>query len=319
MAIGIALLVYLGTSGAIQWSRLAGLLQNWPLSLAALLILIADVAVISWRLKVLLEPAGFHLTLPASFRLSQIGIFFNSCLPGSTGGDLIKIYYATEGNKGRRLEVATIILFDRAVGMFGFMVLPLLLAPFFPELTAASRGIRFLLWTATVVALAMVAGTLLAWSVRLRNSAAVKWILTRVPLSKFIERLYDAIHSFRLHKLTVLNAVLLSLLAHLLAGSVAMLAALAMFPQQFAWKMSVVIPLGFTANALPFTPGGLGVGEAAFEKLFSMAGIQGGAEALLGWRMLTFVMSLLGLAFYLQGRQRFIHDMEVMQEASETP
>jgi uncharacterized membrane protein YbhN (UPF0104 family) len=83
--------------------------------------------------------------------------------------------------------------------------------------------------------------------------------------------------------------------------------------------MSVLIPLGFTANALPFTPGGLGVGEAAFNKLFALAGLTGGAEALLGWRLLTILIGLLGLAFYLQGRKRFVHDIETMRAAESSP
>jgi uncharacterized membrane protein YbhN (UPF0104 family) len=66
--------------------------------------------------------------------------------------------------------------------------------------------------------------------------------------------------------------------------------------------------LGFLANTLPVTPGGLGVGEAAFKMLFSMAGLAGGAEVLLGWRLLMILMGLLGLAFYVQGHTRFIHE-----------
>ena len=34
-------------------------------------------------------------------------------------------------------------------------------------------------------------------------------------------------------------------------------------------------------------------------------GLTGGAEALLGWRLLTILTGLVGLVFYLQGRKRF--------------
>ena len=34
--------------------------------------------------------------------------------------------------------------------------------------------------------------------------------------------------------------------------------------------MLLLIPIGFLANSLPVTPGGLGVGEAAMESLFRM-------------------------------------------------
>ena len=58
---------------------------------------------------------------------------------------------------------------------------------------------------------------------------------------------------------------------------------------------------------MPLTPGGLGVGEAVFDHLFALAGLAGGAETMLGWRVLMVGVSLLGLVFYLQGDRRFVH------------
>lgn len=315
--IGIALLVYLGTSGAIDWQAMRRLFTAWHLMIPALFLLLLDAGMIAWRLKVLLAPRGFHLPLGASFRLTMIGVFFNSCLPGATGGDLIKIYYAAEGNQGKRTEVATIILFDRATGMFGLMFLPLLLAPFFREMLAASAGVRTVLWAATLVSAAMVLGTLLSWWEPLARSRWLDLLFQKLPLGAYLRRVFETVHAYRANPGAVLAAVAISLAAHLMAAGVAMLSALATYPQQFAWKMSVLIPIGFTVNTLPFTPGGLGVGEAAFNKLFALAGLHGGAEALLGWRLLTILIGLMGLGFYLQGRKRFVHDVQVMEAAED--
>jgi uncharacterized membrane protein YbhN (UPF0104 family) len=70
--------------------------------------------------------------------------------------------------------------------------------------------------------------------------------------------------------------------------------------------MAVLIPLGLLANTLPVTPGGLGVGEVAFSRLFYLAGFAGGVEALLGWRLLTALTALAGWILHLQGRQDFL-------------
>jgi hypothetical protein len=40
--------------------------------------------------------------------LTPIGFFFSTFLPGSAGGDLAKLYYATRENEGHRAEVATV-------------------------------------------------------------------------------------------------------------------------------------------------------------------------------------------------------------------
>ena len=310
IALGVGLLWYLGTSGAIQWPALLGLAWAWPITLAAFLLLLVDMMVTAWRLCVLLAARGMHLSVWASTKLTLIGIFFNACLPGSTGGDLIKIYYATEGNRGRRTEVTTIILLDRAAGMFALMLWPLLVAPFFPQLLKQVPVLKTLLGGAAIVAAALLVGFLVAWSRWLKSSALLAWFFRRLPFGSYAERVYETVHAYRNHPGPILAAVGISLLAHTMSVGVTMLAIAAVNPAGATWPMAVLIPLGHLANTLPLTPGGLGVGEAAFNKLFSMAGFTGGAEGLLGWRLFTIMLGLIGLVFYLKGREKVVHQGE---------
>jgi len=307
IGIGVGLLWYLGASGAIEWRALLGMLHEWPLTLVAFLLLLVDMMVTSSRLCVLLAARGMHLSVINSTKLSLIGIFFNLCLPGSTGGDLMKIYYATEGNRGRRTEVTTIILLDRASGMFALMIWPLMAAPFFPELLARVPALKPLLAGAAIVGGVLLIAFLLAWSAWLRQSALLQWLFRRLPLGSYLERVYETVYAYRNHPGPVLASIGISLVAHTMSVGVTMLAIAAVNPAGAAWPMAVLIPLGHLANTVPLTPGGLGVGEAAFNKLFSMAGLTGGAEGLLGWRLLTVMIGLLGLWFYLQGRSKFVH------------
>jgi hypothetical protein len=48
----------------------------------------------------------------------------------------------------------------------------------------------------------------------------------------------------------------------------------------------------------------------AFGKLFESAGLSGGVEALLGWRVLTMILGLPGLIFYLRGRHELLSYQE---------
>ena len=303
--VGIGLLIYLAVSGAINWSSLRGLGSVWPVTLAALALLMADLVVSAWRLCLLMKPRGLHLSLASSTRLTLMGTFFNACLPGSTSGDMVKIYYASEGNRGRRTELTTIILLDRASGMFALMLWPLIVAPFFPQIIGSSPVLRGLLWAAAAVVTAMIAGIAIGLSSRLRTSRFLTVIFRRLPLGAYADKVFDTAHLYRRHKRILLAAVIISLGIHTMTVGVTMLIAQAI--NAFAWEMSLLIPLGFLANALPLTPGGLGIGEAAFNKLFAMAALTGGAEILLGWRVLTVLLGLAGLAFYLQGRKHFVH------------
>ena len=234
-------------------------------------------------------------------------LFFNACLPGSTGGDLVRVYYASQGNPGRRTEVITVILLDRAAGMFALLIWPLLVVPLVPQLIASNSVLQGLLGAAAIVIGVMLGCLLIAFSSRMRNSRLVAWALTTLPMGKYAERVINTIHAYRHNMKELVGAVCISLLAHTLTISVTLLVALAINPAGFAWQMAVLLPLGFLANTLPITPGGLGVGEAAFSRLFAVAGLSGGAEILLGWRMLTILMGLSGVVLYLQQRGQFIH------------
>lgn len=304
--IGVTLLVYLGTSGLIKWKSLLGLAQAWPLTLAALVGLIIAFYIAAWRLAILMAAPGLHLTLGASLRLTLIGQFFSTFLPGGTSGDMMKIYYAARGNEGRRTEVATIMLFDRAVGMFALLLFPLLLVPFFPQLVAASPALRRILLVAASIAVAMLAGFLLCLSTRVRNSRLLLWLFRKMPLGAYAERMFDAVHGFGDHPGALLGSVVISLMGHVISAGTVIILAIATGGVVRSAEVSMLVPIGFLANTLPLTPGGLGVGEAAFSRLFRLAHIATGAEALLGWRLLTTLISLPGLIYYLQGRQQFI-------------
>ena len=62
--------------------------------------------------------------------------------------------------------------------------------------------------------------------------------------------------------------------------------------------------LGMFANALPVTPGGLGVGEAAFDRLFGLLGLSGGAMLIIAWRLGMLPLGLAGGVIYLLGAGR---------------
>lgn len=300
VAIGASLIGYLVHSGAFQPAALLRLVTQWPITLMALAVLTADVAMTAWRLCLLLRPVGFVLPLGASMRLGLIGMFFSLFLPGGGGGDLVRFYYALRGNEGRRLELGTILFLDRAIGLFALLVWPLLATPFFIGLVAGQPVLQSLLGAACLAALGLAAAAALAF--RTPNGR-----LARLPFGPYLERMLATVRLYGTRKGALAAAVTVSLAAHTLAIIVMLLVARAMHPEAFDWRMSLLLPLGALANALPLTPGGLGVGEAAMNTLFALADLAGGADILLGWRLLLVVIGLAGLAFYLQGSRRLVH------------
>jgi uncharacterized protein (TIRG00374 family) len=307
IAVGVGLLAYLGFSGVIDWSALGGLATAWPLTVMAFALLLLCMVVTAWRLCVLMRPHGLELSLFASVKLTLIGVFFSLCLPGATGGDAVRFYYAASGNRGRRMEVATILVVDRAAGMFGLLAWPLLAAPLFPALVTSSPVFPALLLSAAAAVVAMVGLVIVAASPAVRRHPLLVGALGRIRFGTYLERALDTVHGYRHDMRTLAAAAGISLLAHTFAIMVVLTVSRALNPGAFSWETSLLVPLGFMANTLPLTPGGLGVGEAVFERLFSLAGLAGGAEIMLGWRVILLLVGLLGLLAYLRGTERFVH------------
>jgi uncharacterized membrane protein YbhN (UPF0104 family) len=63
--------------------------------------------------------------------------------------------------------------------------------------------------------------------------------------------------------------------------------------------LAPIFPFGILVTALPLAPGGLGVGHAAFDRLFSMVGLPGGANVFNVYVLTQLVLNLLGVFPYL--------------------
>lgn len=303
--IAVGLLIYMAVSNKIDWSTLEGLISLWPITLLAILFFLMNVVANAWRLRIILKPSGFNLSFGASTKLTMVGLFFNTSLPGATGGDMVKIYYITKGNAGKRTELTTLLLLDRAIGMFALVMWPLFVIPFFFSFVKSILPIQTLLIISGFIVVTLSVIIVFVFAKDITDFRLLSWIFRRIPFGSYAARVFKTIHDFKYNKITLLYAVLVSLLIHTLNVIVTSLVAMAVNPSGFVGSMLLVIPMGFLANALPITPGGLGVGEAAFDRLFSIAGFGGGAEVLLGWRILLIVVGMPGLFFYLQGRQAY--------------
>lgn len=319
LGIGLAIIFYLAKSGSIDWRVLSKVFTQWPFTLAAIALLLLDVALIAWRLCRLFRPLGMHLGLYQSMQLTLIGFFFSSFLPGSAGGDLARIFYAAREKTARRTEIITILIFDRAIGLLSLLLLPLIFAPMFPDLLRMVPAVRALLVAVGFLAAGMLGAFLILffkspWANQ-KNRGTHYLLLLR----KSIDRVHDTIAVYLRYPGTLLFALSISILANLSLVVVTALGVLALHPASWSIQMCMIIPIGHVANSLPLTPGGLGVGETAFDALFRMTGLLGGAEALLCWRIWRALISMLGLVSYLRGFRLKLATTEMVAAREQFP
>jgi uncharacterized membrane protein YbhN (UPF0104 family) len=134
--------------------------------------------------------------------------------------------------------------------------------------------------------------------------------MARLPLSRYLERAAHALYAFRKSKAALAKAAVLSFIGHLALLGVFIAAGRVIMPDAAPISVCLLALLGLLANALPITPGGLGVGEASFEGLFRIAGYSHGAQLILAWRAGVILLCCLGCALYIAGAQRARRDSE---------
>ncbi len=317
LLIGVGILVYLARSGQINLSSLMNLLHKWPITTAAIFFLMLDILLMSVRASLLFRNARLSLSLANSLQLNLIGFLFSTFLPGAAGGDIAKLVYATKENHGRRAEVATVLILDRLVGLFSLILLPLLFAPFFRDLLRNLSVLRRLLYFDAALAGSMLVGA----AVVMFFSPARDWLsylLHRWPgIKNLALRVLDAMAAHGKARGTLLFALILSLFANVCLIVVTGLGLYAVSPRSFSARLVLVAPMGHLVNSLPLTPGGIGVGESAFNSLFNLTGMNGGAETLLCVRVWNISVGLLGLFVYFFGLGRIVHPYEEEAESEE--
>lgn len=300
VALGVGLLYYIlsktgGWVAARQFTSITWLLP------ALVILTIFGAAIETMRLGLLLKSQDIHLSFSNGFRLVIIGGFFNFAIPGGTGGDAMKLYYLATENRGRGVELAIVLLVDRAVALFALLSLMVGLALLNWQLVLSNTPIRWLVIAGAMGMLGLLAGVIISFSTRLRKGKWYAPVMAGMPFGRLLERAFEALYTFRDHKTALLGAAIWSLVGHIGLVSMFLVMGLVLIPKSSSLITALLSLLGMLANALPITPGGLGVGEAAFDGLFSLAGYAGGAQLILAWRLGMIPISMAGGLLYIKG------------------
>jgi uncharacterized protein (TIRG00374 family) len=247
-------------------ARLAG---RAPVVAIVLLVLAAVVVLTAWRWQRLLRALDLRLPFGQAARLSWIGLFFNIAIPGATGGDVVKAFYAARV-LGAPTRAVVSVFVDRVLGLLALVLLAggaVLLAPSDPAYDTPKRLVLLCLAGALV-------GGAVVLSRRLRRALGLAALLRRLPFAHVLAEADAALRLYRKKPREVGFALLLSLGNHvgfvvaawLLAGALGM-RDLGLAP------LFVVVPLASLIGAVPLLPGGWGVGEVAYAWLLQPFGV----------------------------------------------
>jgi uncharacterized protein (TIRG00374 family) len=303
-AIAALLIGWLLSSGTLDVGALR-LFFDQPALLAADLALFAlgaGVGALRWRL--LLRLAGVHLALGRALQLQLTSVFFNAVVPGNISGDVVKsVYVARQAPPERRPSIFLIAFVDRLVAVAGLIVVALAAAlsrggsawdhPQLRELTSVVVVLAALTFAAPV-ALLMV----------LRRPRVARLTGGTTRLARIFDQLVAATRLVLARPGVLVQALALSAVVYV-AGAALFAALAAAVTRQDVSLATVtsIYPLGMLTLVAPISPSGIGVGHVAFDRLFSIVGLRGGATVFNIYLVGQIAPCLLGAIPYLALRR----------------
>ncbi len=211
----------------------------------------------TYRWWSLMRCQGLHTSMHRTFRLTMVGTFFNICMPGATGGDVMKAYYAAKGGSQRATAVVSVVI-DRAVGLVALVILGGLVGltrlddPRVANMTGA-------VWLG-LLALAVMAGVYFS---PVRRLVGFHLLLRALPGKDLLRKADRAAKAYGRSWGTVLVALLISILVHVLITLSISMAGYALGVEHDLGFMMATLPVVLLVQAVPLFPMGLGIADAA--------------------------------------------------------
>ncbi len=263
--------------------------------------------VMRWRM--VLRVHGLNLSWGRATEISLVAHFFNSFLLGSTGGDLMKAYYAARETHHKKTEAVVTVFVDRLIGFWamllfaGIMMIPNAQLLFIhPTLRAVALFVLAMLGVCTaIVVLAFWGGVSKRWpDARAR--------LRTLPKGAYLEKSLDSCRQFGQERMFVPRALGLSMLLNAFTVLQVWILSWGMHLQIPLIYLMVIVPTVVLIAALPITPSGLGVRENLFVIMLAAPSIAVPFTPALSLSLLAFAgslfWSLVGGLVYVTLRER---------------
>jgi uncharacterized membrane protein YbhN (UPF0104 family) len=248
------------------------------------------------RWQVLARPLGFNQPFQSFFVFYLIGMFFNLFAPGTVGGDVSRIYYLAQSGMqrdekvpgGATMHAAVSVLVDRIVGMAVLVWLGAVGLLLFPEYHVST--------TVRLVTFGLASGFVLA-------GLLVPLVPRLLPQDGhlLVVKLRVALSCYRAHGRAIPDAILLSVVIHLIQAWVHWVLGRALRIDIPLSYCMILYPLVGTFSAIPISLNGLGLREGGY--IFMLAVIGVGTEKGIAFGLLLFLAvaadSLIGGVVFL--------------------
>ncbi len=248
-------------------------------------------AAVRWQL--LARAFSIQVSYLRILKFFLMGEFFSLFFLGAMGGDFSRMLFLGAEEPRKKMAAVLTVLFDKITALWVLCGIGFVALMVNQPLVDANQWLKSMQWLLALPLVGVPAGfLLLRWIPATLTAAAGKFgrfeefLILRDQLSRMPVGVYA--------KIAALNALAQSFV---IINFVCCAFALGAFHVPLATFLCAV-PLGFIALALPFSIGGLGVGQFAFVELFKLYGV---TERALGGNLSTLHIAVWALFALLGG------------------
>lgn len=308
MSIVAALLGWMISTGKLSLAQMSIFYTNPRVILAGIAVwIVGPVLLGTWRWWLLLRGAGLECSYGRAVFLQLIGFFFNTAMPGAVGGDIVKAIYIVRDQatpSGKTPALLTVLL-DRIVGLIGLFTMGAFAAAVSYESMIANPVTTNLVYG---LALVFFGSCVFLGFVFVKykdgKDPFEKILSLQLPIFPTLLGIYRALRAYRERPGILFGTIGLSIVVQLMFMAFMGYIGTLMYPGAFnASLLPTIFPFGILVTAVPLAPGGLGVGHAAFDNLFSMVGLPGGANVFNIYALSQLGLNLLCFIPYLMAKK----------------
>lgn len=306
--------------------------KDWRLFGVAWVLCMSAACITFVRWYFLVRALDLPFRMADAFRLGFLGYLLNFVSLGSVGGDLFKAVFIAREQKKKRAEAVATVVIDRVIGLYVLFVVGTVAVVWTGIWSSPEETVRFIArFTVgcTVTGGLMIAALIMPGVTQGRFS---HYLRSLPKVGHVVGRLIDAIRLYASRPGVLTVTCALSVMVHVLNTLGVYLISRAVLPE--APNLSaqfVIVSLGMVAGAAPLPMSGLGAFEGALDFLYSV--VPGGVEIhrgdglliAFGYRAVTIVIALIGLAYWLFNRRAVaeamheVEELEAHEEDAEAP
>jgi uncharacterized membrane protein YbhN (UPF0104 family) len=227
-------------------------------------------------------------------------------MPGAVSGDIIKAVYIIRDQKesGKTRTMLTILL-DRVIGLAGLFVMAGMALLFTTKEVWDNPSLAKIAIFIAIAILGLVAGVaLIFFPFKEGRDPFIKIFSIKLPGVSILRQIYEAMRSLSAQPKILCYTLAISILIHCCALLFAYYITEVLLHETVALPtFAVIFPVGLITTAIPLAPGGLGIGHVAFDRLYHLVGLHGGANVFNVMVLGQLSLHLLGVIPYLMYRR----------------